>query len=142
MNAIPPNSVNNNIGEAAGNEQPRQPAPEGVSERAPDRALDRVFRRSRAARARRAKADKSDFRFISLILQLSVMLSLGLVALAILAQNQLSGPAQSRQGSWVDAPFLQDISLPWIGSLSKLDVGGIVFIMLVSLALLWRWRRR
>lgn len=137
MNAIPSDSDANN--QAVPSTDPVPDKPRSYSSR---RASERIFRRSRAARARRAKADKSDFRFISLILQLSVLLALGLVGLGVLAQKQVSEAAMSGRAPSVNLAAMQDIAMPWLGPLSKLEVGGIVLIMLVSLTLLWRWRRR
>lgn len=99
------------------------------------RPSERMFRRSRAAQARRREKDKSDFRLISALLQVSVLAALVLVGAGVFAQRSLNGRP-------VDISIMSGWVSPWIGPVSKLEVAGFVLIAALCVYLLLRWKKR
>lgn len=99
------------------------------------RPSDRIFRRSRAAKARRQAAAKSDFKFIALILQLSVLVALALIALGVMAQKDLTGGGLNMSG-------MAGLATPWLGPFSKLEVGGMGLMALILAGVYLRWTMR
>ena len=96
------------------------------------RPSERIFRRSRKARARRRKSDRSDFRFISAMLQLSVLAALMLVLVGVWMQKSLTGTP-------VDVSGLAGLVEPWAFGLTRLEAGGIaILIIWVSAVLIWK----
>lgn len=94
-----------------------------------------MFRRSRAAQARRSAKDKSDFRLISALLQVSVLAALILVGAGVFAQRSINGRP-------VDMSALSGWVTPWIGPVSKLEVAGFVLIGALCVYLLLKWQKR
>ena len=105
-----------------------------------ERPSERIFRRSRAARNRRSKSDKSDFRFISIVLQLSVLVAMVLVAGAVFAQKAIQSPQNGYQDGTANAggAFLT----PVFAGLSLVEIGVIAFVIIMAGILLWQWRRK
>ena len=100
------------------------------------RRKDRVFRRSRAARERRAVQDKKDFRLIIILLQVSVLGALVLAAIGVAGHRAIHDPSAAGQG----AIFM--LAEPVFMGLSMIEIGaGIIFIGIVA-ALLWRGRKK
>jgi|GEM_PF-2877198 len=98
------------------------------------RPSERIFRRSRAARDRRKKSDKSDFRFISLLLQLCVLAAMVLVAAGVFAQRYMQPGAQQPDGA-------QALFTPVFAGLSLIEF-GVIGILIVFGCVLWLGRRR
>lgn len=105
-----------------------------VSPRAYKRPSERIFRRSRAARDRRKKSDSSDFRFISLLLQLSVLAAMVLIAAGVFAQRLMQTSAQ-------DTGAAQALFTPVFAGLSLIEFGAIGILIIFSFVL-WISRRR
>lgn len=99
------------------------------------RSSDRIFRRSRAARARRANSERSDFRFVSLLLQLSVLGAMLLVAAGVFAQKAYMGGAQASGSA---GAFLT----PVFAGLSLAEILAYSGLVLLVGALIWQMRRR
>lgn len=121
-------------------ESPKQtPTPddargEYVSPKDYRRPSERIFRRSRAARDRRKKSDKSDFRFISLLLQLSVLAAMVLVAAGVFAQKYMQPGAEQ-------TPQAQALFTPVFAGLSLIEFGAIGILIIFG-CVLWLSRRR
>lgn len=90
------------------------------------RPSERIFRRSRAAQARRAAKDKADFRLIFVLLQFCVLAALVIAGMSYFTQRSLIG-------SPVDMTALKAWAVPWLGPFSKIDV--ISFVILSFLAI-------
>ncbi|MEE9346565.1 MAG: hypothetical protein V3U82_00115 [Robiginitomaculum sp.] len=104
-----------------------------------NRPSERIFRRSRAARARRTASNKSDFKLITLLLQLSVLLALILVGLGAWAMKQL-GRADSGASTNADmSAALSNWADPWLLGLSRIEIIGICALAAFSLFMLRRW---
>lgn len=103
------------------------------------RPSERIFRRSRAARERRIKADKADIKAIAMILQLCVLIALIIVGAGVAVQTGMIGGASSaQQGGSAIASWAS----PWVLGLSKIEVIGVALIMGLSVFLLRRWRKQ
>lgn len=108
--------------------------PHAVSARL--RRKDRVFKRSRAARARREAQDKKDFRLVVILLQVSVLGALVLAAVGVAGHRAVHDPGSAGQG----AIFL--MAEPVFMGLSMIEIAaGILFVAVVA-ALLWRGRKK
>lgn len=105
-----------------------------VSARDYKRPSERIFRRSRAARDRRKRSDKSDFRFISLLLQLCVLAAMILVAAGVFAQRFMQPGAQ-------DAAGAQAWFTPVFAGLSLIEISGIGILIIFG-CVLWLSRKR
>ena len=90
------------------------------------RPSERIFRRSRAAQARREAKDKADFRLIFVLLQFSVLAALVIVAMSIFTQRSL-------EGNPVDTTALKAWAMPWLGPFSKIDVISFVILSLLAI---------
>lgn len=113
------------------------------SESAPDKTVtprvrrkDRVLKRSRAARDRRAVQDKKDFRLVAILLQVSVLGAFVLAALGITGERVLSGGGQDAQ-SWIYM-----LSTPVFLGLSAVELGAALFFCVVVAAMFWRVRAK
>ena len=105
-----------------------------VSPRTYKRPSERIFRRSRKARERRKISDKSDFRFISLLLQVSVLAAMVLVAAGVFAQKFMQPGAEQSTGT-------QALFTPVFAGLSLIEFGAIGVLLLFG-GVLWLTRRR
>ncbi len=100
------------------------------------RRSDRIFRRSRAARARRAKSEKSDFRFISLLLQLSVLGAMLLVAAGVFAQKASVSDSGAPNGN------ASALLTPVFAGVSLAEIFAYSGLLLLVAALVWQIRKR
>lgn len=99
------------------------------------RPSERIFRRSRAARARRTAGNKSDFRFITMLLQVSVLAALMLVGVGVWMQKSMSGEQ-------ADLSNFASLADPWKFGLTYLEAGGIAVLVTLSVILLIFWKLR
>lgn len=102
------------------------------------RRSERLFKRSRAARSRKLQADKSDFKLISLILQLCTLGALLMVGAGVYVMRGMMGQGSRASGELETVSFFQ----PWIGPFSQLEIAVFALFALLALLILWRWRRK
>jgi len=99
------------------------------------RRKDRAFKRSRAARQRRAAQDKKDFRLVVILLQVSVLGALVLAAIGVAGLRIVNNPDATGQG------LVFMLAEPVFMGLSVVEISAGVIFIVVTGALLWRSRK-
>ncbi|MBC6402030.1 MAG: hypothetical protein GDA39_05045 [Hyphomonadaceae bacterium] len=93
---------------------------------------DRRFRRYHRQAERRRKQERRDSRFMAAVFSLAGITAAIAIGVAVFGM----------QGGRMDTGALADLTRPWLGSLSKFEVLGLVFIALVGGLYFWRIRKR
>ncbi|RKQ71304.1 hypothetical protein DES40_0617 [Litorimonas taeanensis] len=90
---------------------------------------NRVSRYQRAQERRAAQA-KSDQKFYAGIFSLIGVTALFAILLGAISIN----------GVFIDMQFMENWTKPWIGSLTKLEAGGLAFVGVIALSVYLRMR--
>lgn len=90
------------------------------------------FKRYHKATERRRAAERQDSQFFRAVFSLAGVAGALAIGLAVFGMT----------GGNFDPATMEGLLEPWLGSLSRLQVGGIVFVLLVGGLYFWRVRKR
>ncbi len=97
-----------------------------------DSISERRFRRHNRAAERRRKAAQEDSRFFRAVFSLAGVTAAFAIGLAVFGLS----------GGSIDPASMDGLLAPWIGPLSRLDIAGLAFILLLGGLYFWRIRKR
>ncbi|NNE56917.1 MAG: hypothetical protein HKN36_02315 [Hellea sp.] len=90
------------------------------------------FRRYHKAQARRRKAELEQDRFSRAVFSVAGVAAAIAIGLGVLAT----------QGPTIDKEAAANLTDPWIGPASRMEVFGLGFIAIIAVLFLWRIRKR
>ena len=90
------------------------------------------FKRYHRAAERRRAAERQDSQFFRAVFSLAGVAGALAIGLAVFGMT----------GGNFDPSTMERLLEPWIGSLSRLQVGGLVFVIIIGGLYFWRIRKR
>lgn len=93
---------------------------------------ERRFRRNQRRTERKRKQEKEDNRFMAAVYSLTGVTAAIAIGIAVFGMN----------GGQMDTGILANMAQPWLGPLSKFEIFGFGFIILLGAIYFWRIRSR